>query len=234
MRISNLAKAIISIVLLLTLYPIGLIVMWLITPWSRGFKIFLTFLFFFPFIFLLLLLPFATFNKAQKQVNQPSQAYKTYKDELYSINFNYPDNWFIKVHDTDQKALEISKERFLSTPIRTISFTDKPYPSDRREKMPFCVFSVEIHRNPQNLFLKEWYEKTVDEGREPPKNEEEMAARNLLLETNTTKINNIDALQTLGGDYVLANNKAVFRINQFGAFECFNGFKVPLNSLKAE
>jgi len=233
MRISNLAKTIISIILLLTIYPIGLIVMWLIAPWSRGFKIFLTFLFFFPFIFLLLLLP-ATFYKAQKQINQPLQTYKTYQDELYSISFNYPDNWFIKVNDTDPKALEISKERFLSTPIRTISLTDKPYSSDPREKMPFCVFSIEVHRNPQNFSLKEWYEKTVDEGRKPPKNEEERAARDLLLKTTNTKINNIDALQTIGEDYVLANNKAVFRIKQISAFECSSGYKVPLNSLIAE
>ncbi len=94
------------------------------------------------------------------------------------------------------------------------------------------MFSVDIYRNPQNLLPKEWYGKSVDEGRNAPKDENEKAARELLLQTKNTAIGDIQALQTFGGDYVFANEKAVFKIKQISEFECSSGYKIPLNSLK--
>lgn len=230
MKISSLVKTIISILLLLIFYPAGLIVMWIVAPWSRGLKIFLTILFFFPFIFLLMMLPISFF-RAQKQIYQPLQNNKIYQDKIYSISFDYPANWSIFTNNVAPKILETEKERFLSTPIKTILLTDIPY--DPKGKMPSCMFSVNIYRNPQNLLLKEWYGKFVDEGRNAPKDENEKAARDLLLQTKNTAIGDIQVLQTfVGGDYIFANEKAVFKIKQISEFECSSGYKIPFNSLK--
>jgi len=229
---SNLLKSIISAILILFTYPLGLVVMWLIAPWSRGFKIFLSILCFFPFILLLTLLPISHY-RAKKQINLPLQDYKTYQDRDYLFSFNYPNNWFVRSHDTDPKILEITTNRFLNTPVRTISVTDIPYPTDPdKGKSPSCILAITIHRNPKELSLKAWHEKAVDEFGNP-KTEEEQQASKALKKTTEATLNTINVLKTiLGGNYLLGKGLFVYKINQIAPFECSNGYKVILNSFE--
>lgn len=227
---SKITKSNISIIILLIAYPIGLVVMWLIAPWSKGLKIFLTLLLFLP-IFLFVILGLRSTNQKMSLVNAPQTSTETFKDDTYPLTFNYPSNWIMKTYTLPQDILNSrTQTEPISTAYKSITISDTPT-SNNYAKQPICKFEITIYNNPQKLSLDAWNSKSIDEGTTPPSTEEEKDAEKILKKTTPAKINNLDAVQILGGSYLISNNNYIYKIETENDLECSDGYKAVLDSV---
>ena len=95
------ASSIIAILLLLFLFPIGLIYMWIAAPWSKGFKWALTFIFVILPIGLLLTIMSLSSKGSNKTSSasissQTVQEFSDYQATSININFSYPKGWVVQ------------------------------------------------------------------------------------------------------------------------------------------
>jgi hypothetical protein len=97
---NNAGSSIIAILLLIFLFPIGIIYMWIAAPWSKGLKWFLTFIFIILPIGLLVAI-MSLSSKGSDTISAPSssqnvQEFSNYQATSINISFSYPNGWVIQ------------------------------------------------------------------------------------------------------------------------------------------
>lgn len=205
--------------------------MWLVAPWGRGWKIFLTVL---PLIAFILLLPSLLLGRYQseKRINQPSHGYRIYKDENYGFSFHYPENWSVTSQDTPASVINASKDKALATPLRSVYISDIPHPSNISARYPACEITIGTHANREQLPLETWYGRELDEVVLAPKDEAKRKAMEVLKQTTYLTLNGIRFLQASSqGPYLWSQAQTVYMISMKKNEVCSSGYDLVFNSI---
>lgn len=165
MELSEDTKAIVTVLLLVTCFPVGIIVMWIWTRWPIWLKVLITVipLMFFFFVLVLITIPFVFLKWAgvlpsNKMYQQKWNVEKTFN--IQSTNGNWtsyidPMHKFSLVHP--------------GVVLPPTNKEDIPYilsvllPLQEKQKTGDC-FSVEVWQNPQNLSLENFLKQYVGSG----------------------------------------------------------------------
>ncbi len=160
-------KAIITVLLLVTCFPVGIIVMWIWTRWPIWLKVLITVipLMFFFFVLVLISIPFVFLKWAGVLPSYSNKMYQQGWNAEKTLNTQSTNgNWNSYTDPTHKFSLE--------HPGVVLSPTNKgdiPYilsvllPIQEKQKTGDC-FSVEVWQNPQNLSLENFLKQYVGPG----------------------------------------------------------------------
>lgn len=122
-ELSNETKTIITVILLVLVYPAGIILMWIWKLWPLWVRILLTCLLIIPLIFVFLVLGFIagvlgfvfsnpdvqkelkeTISVEMSQEENENDDRKVYKNTIFPITFTYPSDWEEKTYNNSPKT----------------------------------------------------------------------------------------------------------------------------------
>lgn len=166
MELSEDTKAIVTVLLLVTCFPVGIIVMWIWTRWPIWLKVLITVipLMFFFFVLVLISIPFVLLKWAGVL---PSH------QRMYQQKWNERNTFNMQTTNGDWKSYTDSTHKFSlehpGTVLQPTNKKDMPYilsfllPLQKTQKTGDC-FSVEVWQNPQNLSLENYLKQYIGLG----------------------------------------------------------------------